>query len=122
MSRLLVIDDSRFMIKMIEDRIKTLFPTTPIEIIGIIDPELAFDTLMANKIDAVIADYNMPKINGIDLINKLKKTSPDIHFLLLSASTKFTNSHSIPESFLFAKKPITDKELSDFINLFINQA
>jgi two-component system, NarL family, invasion response regulator UvrY len=44
-----------------------------------------FELLKKNKYDILILDISLPDINGIEVLNKLKKTYPDLPVLILSA-------------------------------------
>ncbi len=46
---------------------------------------LALEILENEKIDAVISDYNMPEISGIDFFAQIEKTHPSISRILLTA-------------------------------------
>jgi len=44
-----------------------------------------FKKFQENNIDLVITDINMPKLNGIDMLTKIKEKDPDIISIILSA-------------------------------------
>lgn len=46
--------------------------------------EAASDLFSAEKFDLVITDYKMPRLNGVELIRKLKKVRADVLTILLS--------------------------------------
>ncbi len=46
---------------------------------------LALEILEKEKIDAIISDYNMPEISGIDFFAQIEKTHPTISRILLTA-------------------------------------
>ncbi|MEA3384623.1 MAG: response regulator [Campylobacterota bacterium] len=48
-----------------------------------------------NKVDLIITDINMPKCNGLDMIEKIKKDNPNIPVILL---TGFQNSEYLLRS------------------------
>lgn len=41
------------------------------------DSEKAADYLKANKVDLIVLDYSMPKLNGVELIRALRAGSPN---------------------------------------------
>ena len=62
------------------------------------DPTLALNYFKKNKaIDIIFTDINMPKINGIDLIEKIKKI--DTHFKVIMMSM-YSEKSIIKEAFL----------------------
>ena len=44
----------------------------------------AYDFVQANEVDIVITDLDMPNMNGIDMIKKVRKIKPDQKILVLS--------------------------------------
>jgi CheY-like chemotaxis protein len=52
------------------------------------DPVLALENFKPNRYDLVILDVKMPKIDGCDLYNRLKKIDHNIKVCFLTASTE----------------------------------
>tara|TARA_B100001250_G_scaffold230428_1_gene197804 strand:- start:145 stop:783 length:639 start_codon:yes stop_codon:yes gene_type:complete len=48
------------------------------------EPVKALNYIKKNKTDIVFSDINMPKINGIDLIEKIKKINDEIKIIIIS--------------------------------------
>ena len=62
------------------------------------DPKLALNYLKSvNEVDIVFTDINMPKINGIELIEKIKKINFNIKVIMMSM---YSEKSIIRESFL----------------------
>ena len=51
-------------------------------------PKKAINYLQNNLIDIVFCDINMPEINGIDLIKKIKKTNSECKVIIISMYTE----------------------------------
>jgi CheY-like chemotaxis protein len=49
-----------------------------------INGEEAFETFSKGKFDLLITDYRMPKMNGIELIRRVRPLRPDLGIILLS--------------------------------------
>lgn len=47
-------------------------------------PTLALDTIRSNRYDAVISDYEMPGMNGIELLKKIRSEFGNIPFILFT--------------------------------------
>jgi len=45
----------------------------------------AFDMLQANNVDCLLTDIKMPETSGIDLLDRIRKTSLDIPIILMTA-------------------------------------
>jgi len=77
-------------------------------IIIAIDGKDGYDKFQENKIDVIITDINMPRLNGLEMTAKIKELDSDIPILILSAyneSEFFMDSIKIGiEGYLF--KPI----------------
>lgn len=57
---------------------------TDFEIRGFTDPEEAAKFAEANTIDVAISDYLMPKMNGIQLLARVKQSQPEASRVLLT--------------------------------------
>jgi PAS domain S-box-containing protein len=55
------------------------------KVITAYDGEEGLKRFKQNDIDLVITDINMPKLNGLEMIKKIKEISPDINSLVVSA-------------------------------------
>ena len=51
-------------------------------------PKKALNYLKVNLIDIIFCDINMPEINGIDLIKKIKKTNSECKVIMISMYTE----------------------------------
>ncbi|MCB4203651.1 sigma-54 dependent transcriptional regulator [Deferribacterales bacterium Es71-Z0220] len=54
------------------------------DVYGTTDPEMALNHLENEFVDVVISDIKLPKINGLDLLKKIKEISGDIHVMLIT--------------------------------------
>ncbi|MCK5854320.1 MAG: response regulator, partial [Sulfurovaceae bacterium] len=67
--------------------LKAFFET----IIIAIDGEDGFNKFTKNKIDIIVTDINIPKLNGMDMIKKIRAIDHDICILIIStySDTKY---------------------------------
>jgi len=49
---------------------------------------MALETLTVHQVDLVITDLVMPKMDGIDFVEQLRKISPDLPVIVVSGSTR----------------------------------
>jgi two-component SAPR family response regulator len=114
LKKIIIVDDSKFMTKIIAEKISNI--SKAIEIIQVQDPTIIRDQGVKSNTTAIIIDYNMPLMNGLELISNIREYNSNIKILLLSASTKFTN-HKFENdpNFTYALKPISDIDLEIFI-------
>ena len=109
MVRILVVDDEpdiNFIVKTILEKQRGF------RVDSLHDPELALKSFRPGLYDLLILDIRMPKMNGIDLYNKISKMDENIRVCFLSANEQFyedikNQTVSINGSrFLFSSKTI----------------
>ena len=52
------------------------------------DGELAYELFLEHKIDILIVDIELPKMNGIELIGKIRESNKELEIVVISAYTK----------------------------------
>jgi diguanylate cyclase (GGDEF)-like protein len=114
---ILVVDDSLVFRKQMQNMLENMF----YKVITVAHGEEALGMLQTNpNISLVITDYNMPVINGLDLVIEIRKTyaKSDLGIIALSSN----NDDEITALFLkngandYIKKPFTKEEFSCRIN------
>ncbi len=77
------------------------------------DGESALNFLKKQKVDVVITDHNMPKMTGIELIQKGKSLFPDCYFLMLTAHSSLEHAISALRAGAddYLMKPVNFEEL-----------
>lgn len=85
--------------------------------------EEALNFYKKNKIDAIILDINMPKINGINLTKQIRSLNHNIPIILLTArSDKETLKEAIELQLLtYLEKPISRNDLKEALNKLSKQ-
>jgi DNA-binding response OmpR family regulator len=89
------------------------------------DPDLALKSFKPNFYDLVLIDIVMPKIDGFELYERLKKADPDVKVCFLTASEMYHEEmrgvkHCTLNKDLFLQKPISTDDLIREINKKIN--
>ena len=89
------------------------------------DPLLALKSFKPNFYDLVLIDIVMPKIDGFELYERLKKVDPDVKVCFLTASEMYHEEfrdveHCALNKDLFLQKPISTDDLIREINNRIN--
>jgi len=80
MARILVIDDER----SIRNALKEILEYEKYEIDLAEDGQEGLDLLQKNEYDLILSDIKMPKMDGIDLLHKVKSENPDQSFILIT--------------------------------------
>jgi len=75
----------------VEDNVQARIPT-------LVDGKDGVKKYNENKIDLIITDINMPNLDGLDIIEAIRKTNKDIAILLLSAYMVFGEIYHIEQS------------------------
>ena len=89
------------------------------------DPEMALAAFKSDYYDLVLLDIKMPKMDGYELYEKLKKIDDKVKVCFLTASERYKEEHR--PSFLssgstsFVTKPITVDDLVRKVNEMIKQ-
>ena len=83
MVKLLVVDHHPIIRKGLE----LLFITSPnIQVVGSVDDgEAIFDFLNKNRVDIILTEIDLPKLNGITALRRLKKEYPQVKVIMFSA-------------------------------------
>ena len=87
------------------------------------DPVMALEHLKnnADRYGLIISDVRMPKMNGIEFAEEVRKIAPSVSIVLMSAFS--TGDLKIPTKLKIAdvlQKPISPKQLKDTVAKYIN--
>ncbi|VAX24320.1 hypothetical protein MNBD_NITROSPINAE04-1052 [hydrothermal vent metagenome] len=120
-ARALIADDSATIQKVFE----LAFENEDIEVVVAGDGKAAFEKACELKPDIVIADVNMPEMNGFDLCRKIKD-SDDISsipvFLLSSALDEFDHKRSVEVGAAGRfEKPFRSEEMVNMVKKALSQ-
>ncbi|HLB49846.1 MAG TPA: response regulator [Anaerolineales bacterium] len=83
LKRILVVDDEPHVAMVTADALNNLYQ--PCELLIAESASQALQKAGGKKIDLVITDYRMPGTDGLALINSLRKESPDMAAILMTA-------------------------------------
>jgi two-component system chemotaxis response regulator CheY len=85
-AKILIVDDFATMRKMLKSFLNKLGYT---DITEAENAKIAWELIQKEPFDLVISDFNMPEMNGLELLTKIRKEShnPKQKFLMLSAET-----------------------------------
>jgi CheY-like chemotaxis protein len=120
--RILVVDDEpdiNFIVKTISEKQRGF------RVDSLHDPELALKSFRPGLYDLLILDIRMPKMNDIDLYNKISKMDENIRVCFLSANEQFYEdiknqlSLSMEADFYFLQKPFSSEELVRHVDKII---
>lgn len=84
--------------------------------------EEAYNIFIEKKPDLIMTDIKMPKLNGLELVEKIRQINAKVRVIILSAHTdldymlKATELHLVK----YIIKPINEQKLIDALESFIN--
>lgn len=81
MAKILIVDDE----KSIRDALRDILSEENYEIVLAQDGEDGWEKLNAEKIDLVLCDIKMPKMDGMELLTKASQENLDVPFVMISA-------------------------------------
>lgn len=82
MSKILIIEDEASIRRVLQNILTEEFPTH--QIYDAEDGVKGLEILKKESIDLVLCDIKMPKMDGIEVLEKGKEMSPDTHFVMIS--------------------------------------
>jgi DNA-binding NtrC family response regulator len=113
-SYILVVDDDDTLLKFFKIHLNKFFS----RVIVVRNAQEAFNTLKEKEIDLVISDIKMPRMDGIQLMKKVKNHDPSIPVFLVSGALLSDIQKTAVDTKAdgFLKKPFSIDELHDFID------
>ena len=117
--KIMVIDDENIVGKMI----KSSFGQDQYIVEAFLDAESALERLREEKFDVVITDLKMKNIDGMEVLNTIKKESPEIKVIMISA---FASVDAVVEAFRkstddFFAKPVRIADLKACVKKLLNE-
>ncbi len=113
-SFILVVDDDDTLLKFFKIHLNKFFS----RVIVVKNAQEAIDTLKDKEIDLVISDIKMPRMDGIQLMKKVKNHDPSIPVFLISGALLDEDQSQAVENKAdgYLKKPFSIDELHGFID------
>ena len=115
--KILVVDDSTVARKVI----KTFITKSKIEVLEADNGEVALHLLAHHKVDLVVCDLNMPEINGLELIAKLKQNpgTMRIPVAMITSESSFKTIEKAKELGVvaFLVKPISHDQINTLLKI-----
>lgn len=117
--KLLYVEDEdaivKVMTRLLEDNVSELYIAK--------DGSKALELYETHKPDIILADINIPKLNGLDLISKIRETDSNVRVILLTAYSDkdFLIKAADLKLTKYLIKPIIGKELFEALNQAITE-
>lgn len=111
---IMIVDDDVTLLKFFKIHLNKYFTT----VLVVDSAAEAMSKLKEIKgIDLILSDFRMPKANGIELLEKVRKKDPSIPFLVISGAVGDPSDQAIIERDAegFLAKPFSIEQLEDFL-------
>src|SRR6187399_3033723 len=118
-ARILVVDDEPDMEALLVQKFRRKISEGSVQLLFARDGVEALDLLASNSsMDMVIADINMPRMDGLTLLQKLQETDERLSTIIVSAYGDMTNIRTAMNrgAFDFVTKPIDFADLEATID------
>ena len=112
-SFILVVDDDNTLLKFFKIHLNKFFS----KVIVVKNAKEAIESLREKTIDLVISDINMPRMDGFQLMKRVRKHDTAIPVLLISGALLNKDEEDLlNEADGYLRKPFNVDQLHDFIN------
>lgn len=117
--KVLIVDDSTTMLRIIK---------TTLNRIGITDVDMAEDGILAyalyskSKYDLIITDWNMPNMNGLELVKKIRSIDQDTPIIMITTEGGKSSVITALKAGVnnYVVKPFTPQILKDKLSTIIS--
>lgn len=113
-SYILVVDDDNTLLKFFKIHLNKFFS----RVIVVKNAKEAIDTLREKEIDLVLSDIRMPRMDGLQLMKRVRKHDPSIPMLLISGALLDEEQAKAADEDAdgYLRKPFTVDDLHAFID------
>jgi two-component system, OmpR family, response regulator ChvI len=121
--RVLLVDDEPDILYLV----KTGLERDGLEVDAYTDPLLALKNFKSDLYFLLVLDIKMPKMDGIELFNRIEKEDCNLKVCFFSASESLISNYknlfqNSPDKFLFVLKPISIPEMTKQIKHFLSNS
>ncbi|RME72836.1 MAG: response regulator [Chloroflexi bacterium] len=113
--KILIVDDDRMILDMLRQTLSRLEPEC--EVSTVTSGSKALAIIEQQPFDIILVDYMMPGITGVDLVNAVRKISPDTAVILMTAfgTNRLKDTTRIIGVDGYLDKPFNTEELRQII-------
>jgi len=113
--KVLVVDDSRLARLVMASAFRRLRPDW--ELMEATGADEALSAIEAAAVDIALVDFNMPVVDGLELVARIRKTAPEMPIAVVSANLQdeiIARTRELNAAFI--AKPLTDEALGAFLS------
>jgi CheY-like chemotaxis protein len=111
----LVVDDSKLARMVMESAFRRIRPEW--ELVEATNADEALEVIADGSFDVALVDFNMPGIDGLELVARIRKIRPKMPVAVISANVQDEIIARARElNAAFVAKPLTDEALGAFLS------
>jgi len=111
----LIVDDSRLARMTMASAFKRIRPDW--ELVEATNADEALSAISTQAVDIALVDFNMPGIDGLELVSRIRKSHPGMPVAVVSANVQEEIVGRARElNAAFVAKPLTDEALGAFLS------
>lgn len=112
-SHILIVDDDDTLLKFFKIHLNKFFS----RVLVVENAKQALDSIRDKEIDLILTDIRMPKVDGLQLMQKIRKAHPALPVLLISGEPMNDEQQkALEEGDGFLTKPFSVDQLNEFIH------
>ncbi|MCB2230585.1 response regulator [bacterium] len=113
---ILVVDDEQ----MMRDLLSKILSRDGYQVLTAEDGQAALDVLEKTKVDLIISDMKMPRLNGFELLKIVKKEYPRIGMIMMTA---YGDTYTVKDALLLGADEYLTKPFKSFeVSLIVERA
>ena len=122
--RLLIVDDEELTCRGMQARIREMAFTSLDAVEAVFSAEEALELAQNRRVDILLTDVRMVKMNGLELIEEMQKLHPHVCCIIMTAYANFEYAHQAIKLGVkaFLLKPFSRDEMHETIASAIRQA
>lgn len=107
--KILLADDDRSLRRVLQFKLEQY----GYNVTAVVDGQQALDTLKDTRFDLLLSDIRMPKVDGLELLERARGLQPDLKVILITAHATVTQAVQAVKlgAFDYITKPFEDDEL-----------
>ena len=113
--KVLVVDDSRLARMVMASAFRRLRPDW--ELVEAIGADDALGAIESDPVDIALIDFNMPGLDGLELVARIRERAPEMPIAVVSANLQdeiVARTRELKAAFI--AKPLTDEALGAFLS------
>ena len=93
MKKILIVEDNELNMKLVYD----ILQYQKYEPIKAMDGEIAYEKIKSEKFDLIILDIQLPKLNGFELLQKLKEENVELPPIIIASACAMDSDKALAE-------------------------